>query len=30
MMQTMIDGVKGRVQLDWRAEGFACEIAVPT
>jgi two-component sensor histidine kinase len=24
------DGVNGRVQLDWRAEGLACEIAVPT
>ena len=23
-------GVKGRVQLDWHAEGLACEIAVPT
>jgi two-component sensor histidine kinase len=30
MMQSMIDGVKGRVQLDWRAEGLACEIAIPT
>jgi PAS domain S-box-containing protein len=30
MMQSMIDGVKGRVQLDWRAEGLACEITLPT
>jgi PAS domain S-box-containing protein len=30
VMQTMIDGVKGRVQLDWRAKGLACEIALPT
>jgi two-component sensor histidine kinase len=29
VMQSMIDGVKGRVQLDWRAEGLACEIALP-
>jgi two-component sensor histidine kinase len=30
MMQSMIDGVNGRVKLDWHAEGLACEIAVPT
>jgi PAS domain S-box-containing protein len=30
MMQSMIDGVKGRVQLDWCADGLSCEIAVPT
>jgi PAS domain S-box-containing protein len=31
VMESMIrDGVKGRVQLDWHAEGLACEIAVPT
>jgi two-component sensor histidine kinase len=30
LMQSMIDSVKGWVQLDWRAEGLACEIAVPT
>jgi hypothetical protein len=30
MMQSMIDGVKGRVQLDWRAQDLACEIAIPT
>jgi two-component sensor histidine kinase len=29
IMLSMIDGVKGRVQLDWRAEGLACEIAIP-
>jgi PAS domain S-box-containing protein len=30
-METMIrDGVRGEVRLDWRAEGLACEIAVPT
>ena len=31
VMESMIrDGMKGRVYLDWRAEGLACEIAVPT
>jgi two-component sensor histidine kinase len=31
VLETMIrDGVKGRVQLDWRVEGLACEIAIPT
>jgi PAS domain S-box-containing protein len=31
VMESMIrDGMKGRAQLDWRAEGLACEIAVPT
>lgn len=31
VVESMIrDSVKGRVQLDWRAEGLACEIAVPT
>jgi two-component sensor histidine kinase len=31
VMERMIrDGVNGRVQLDWRVEGLACEIAVPT
>jgi len=31
VMESMIrDGMKGRVCLDWRAEGLACEIAVPT
>ena len=30
VLETMIrDGVKGRVQLDWHAEGLVCEIAVP-
>jgi PAS domain S-box-containing protein len=29
-IESMIVGVKGRVQLDWRAEGLACEIALPT
>jgi PAS domain S-box-containing protein len=30
-LETMIrDGVNGRVQLDWHAEGVDCEIAVPT
>jgi len=29
MMEAMIrDGLKGRVQLDWHADGLACEIAV--
>jgi len=29
VLETMIrDGLKGRVRLDWRAEGLACEIAV--
>jgi two-component sensor histidine kinase len=30
MMASLIHGVKGRVQLDWRAEGLACQIDVPT
>jgi PAS domain S-box-containing protein len=31
MIESMIrDGVKGRVQLNWRAEGLACEIAIST
>jgi PAS domain S-box-containing protein len=31
VMESMIrDGLKGRVQLDWRTEGLVCEIAVPT
>jgi PAS domain S-box-containing protein len=31
VLETMIrDGVKGRVQLDWRVEGLACEIVIPT
>jgi len=31
VMESMIrDGMKGRVYLDWRTEGLACEIAVPT
>jgi PAS domain S-box-containing protein len=31
VMESMIgDGMKGRVKLDWRVEGLACEIAVPT
>jgi PAS domain S-box-containing protein len=31
VMESMIrDGMRGRAQLDWRAEGLACEIAVPT
>jgi hypothetical protein len=30
MMQSIMNGVKGRVQLDWCAEGLACEIALPT
>jgi two-component sensor histidine kinase len=31
VMKNMIgDGMKGRVKLDWRVEGLACEIAVPT
>jgi two-component sensor histidine kinase len=31
VLETMIrDSVKGRVRLDWRAEGLVCEIAVPT
>ena len=31
VLENMIrDGVKGWVQLDWRAEGLACEIGVPT
>jgi two-component sensor histidine kinase len=31
VIESMIrDGVKGRVQVDWRAEGLACEIAFPT
>jgi two-component sensor histidine kinase len=29
-IESMMVGVKGRVQLDWRAEGLACEIALPT
>jgi len=30
VLETMIrDGVEGRVQFDWHAEGLACEIAVP-
>jgi two-component sensor histidine kinase len=30
VLETMIrDGVKGRVCLGWRAEGLACEIAIP-
>jgi two-component sensor histidine kinase len=24
------DGMKGRVRLDWHAEGLACETALPT
>jgi len=31
VMETMIrDRMNGEVRLDWRAEGLACEIAVPT
>jgi two-component sensor histidine kinase len=30
MMQSIMNSVKGRVQLDWCAEGLACEIALPT
>ena len=31
VLETLIrDGVKGRVQFDWHAQGLACEIAVPT
>ena len=31
VLETMIrDRVKGRVQLDWHAQGLACEIAVAT
>jgi PAS domain S-box-containing protein len=31
VLESMIqDGMKGRVQFDWRPEGLACEIAVPT
>jgi PAS domain S-box-containing protein len=30
VMESMIrDGLKGGVQLDWRAEGLACEIVIP-
>jgi two-component sensor histidine kinase len=31
VMDSMIrEGMKGRVQLDWHAEGLACEITLPT
>jgi PAS domain S-box-containing protein len=31
VMDSMIrDGMKGLVQLDWHAQGLACEIAIPT
>ena len=31
VMKAMIrDHLKGEVRLDWRAEGLACEIALPT
>jgi PAS domain S-box-containing protein len=31
VMESMIgNGIKGRVQLDWRVEGLACEITIPT
>jgi two-component sensor histidine kinase len=31
VMEAMIRGhVKGDVRLDWRAEGLACEITLPT
>lgn len=31
VMESMIRGqLKGEVRLDWRAEGLACEIALPT
>jgi hypothetical protein len=30
-MESMIRGqAKGEVRLDWRAEGLACEIFLPT
>jgi two-component sensor histidine kinase len=29
-IESMIVGVKDRVQIDWRVEGLACEIAFPT
>jgi two-component sensor histidine kinase len=31
VMESMIRGqLQGEMRLDWRAEGFACEIALPT
>jgi two-component sensor histidine kinase len=30
MMEAMIQGLGGSVQLCWRAEGLGCEITVPT
>jgi PAS domain S-box-containing protein len=31
VMESMIgDGMKGRVKVDWRVEGLACEIVIPT
>jgi hypothetical protein len=31
VMDSMIrGGMKGRVRLDWHAEGLACEITIPT
>jgi two-component sensor histidine kinase len=30
VMESMIQQLKGEMHLDWRAQGLACQIALPT